>query len=260
VALASRKEKTMKSMRSKTRLERHGVSGITPLIVIGVAELVLAGCGSSGSSSTSNPPGNAPVFANSTAITNPYFPLAGLNQGILEGTEDGESVRVELTRKPGTKSFTVNGQTVTALILEEREFTDGELVEVSLNYFGQASDGTVYYFGEDVDDYEDGQIVGHDGAWLFGVHTQQLGVIMPGNPKIGDTFKPESVPGITEEDAEVVSLSETVTVPAGTFTNCLKVKETHDGQIEYKYYAPGVGLVREADEGDQPKLSLQSRQ
>ena len=48
----------------------------------------------------------------------------------------------------------------------EREKEDGELVEISYNYFAHCREtGDVWYFGEDVDDYEGGVIVGHGGAW-----------------------------------------------------------------------------------------------
>jgi hypothetical protein len=226
------------------------------ILVLAAVGFVMPGCGSSDSSparpSTEAP---APVFTNPTAITNPYLPLATLNQDVLEGTEEGEVVRVERTRKEGTKTFTVSGQAVAAMIVEDREFIDGELAEVTLDYLAQADDGTVYYLGEDVDDYEDGQIVGHEGAWLYGVHTQTLGVIMPAQPKVEDKFQPENVPGITREDAEVVSLSETVIVPAGTYTNVLKIKETHPaGEIEYKYYAPNVGVIKEEPEDGEVNL------
>jgi hypothetical protein len=196
-----------------------------------------------------------PVFSNPTRITNPFLPLSSLNQDILEGTEDGEKVRIERTRKEGTKTFAVGNQTVATVIIEDREFVDGELHEVALDYFAQADDGTVYYLGEDVDDYENGQIVDHGGAWLYGVHTKQLGVVMPAQPKVGTKFTPENVPSITREDAEVVAVSETVTVPAGMYTGCLKVREAHDdGDIEFKYYAPGVGVVKEEPEDGEVNL------
>ena len=69
---------------------------------------------------------------------------------------------------------------------------------------------------------------------------------MPADPKVGTKFQGENVPGITTEENEVVSVSETVTVPAGTFTNCLKIRGIlSDGTMEFKYYAPDVGVVKE---------------
>jgi len=42
------------------------------------------------------------------------------------------------------------------------------LIEVSQNFFAQADDGTVYYFGELVDTYGGGSVVSHEGSWLLG--------------------------------------------------------------------------------------------
>jgi hypothetical protein len=224
------------------------------LASMGVAAgIVIAMDARSGAAFAQKPP--MPVFTNPTAITNPYLPLASLNQDILEGTEGGQAVRVERTRKMGTKAFTINGQAVAALIMEDREFAGGALKEVTLDYFAQSDDGTVYYLGEDVDIYKNGQVVSHEGAWLYGVNTTQLGVIMPANPKVGDQFQSENVPGITREDDEVLSVSETVTVPAGTYTNCLRVKEKlSDGGTDYKYFAPNVGVVKEVPEDGEVNL------
>lgn len=201
-------------------------------------------------------------FSHPRDITNPYLPLAHLRQDILEGTEDGAKIRVERTILPDRhKKFKINGQKVDALVMEDREFKNGALEEVTLDYFAQDDAGNVYYLGEAVDDYTDGKISGHDGAWLLGKDTKIPGVIIPGHPQIGDQFKSEDVNAeITERD-EVISLNETVTVPAGTFDHCVKIKETPaDGKVEYKYYAPGIGVVREMPaSGDELLMSHTSR-
>jgi hypothetical protein len=190
-------------------------------------------------------------FSHPREIANPYLPLASLKQDILEGKEGSKELRIERTIKPDLrKTFKVGKQTVEVLVMEDREFESSQLAEITLDYFAQADNGAVYYLGEDVDEYKDGKVVGHSGAWLDGVQTKVPGVLLPGNPKLGDKFRSEDVPKITTEDNEVVSLSETLTVPAGTYQNCLKIKETlSDGAIEYKYYARGVGCIREQPEG-----------
>ncbi len=200
-------------------------------------------------------------FSHPRDITNPFLPLASLKQDILEGREGGKKVRIERTILPdATKTFRIGKQTVAALVMQDSEFVDGELEEVTLDYFAQDDNGTVYYLGEDVDEYKDGKIVGHSGAWLFGKDTPVPGIILPGHPKVGDKFKSEDVSrAITEED-EVLSLNETVTVPAGTYKNCLKLKEIlADGKIEFKWYAPGVGVVKEVMDADVDLISHKSR-
>lgn len=194
-------------------------------------------------------------FTNPTAITNGYLPLAHLHQDILEGKEDGKSVRVERAMKPGTRAFLIDGQKVEARIMEDREFIGGKLKEVTLDYFAQAEDGSVCYLGEKVDMYRDGKVIGHEGAWLVGEHSAKPGVIMPAHPKVGDKFRSENVPGIAVEDDEVVSVEETVTVPSGAYKHCVKIKEVVGGEApEYKYYAPGIGVVRELPSGGDVRL------
>jgi hypothetical protein len=192
----------------------------------------------------------APKFTHPRDITNPYLPLASLKQDILEGREGGATVRVERTAKPVLRrTFKIGKQSVETLAVEDREYENGQLAEVATDYFAQADDATVYYMGEEVDEYKDGKVVSHEGAWMYGKDTRKLTPLMPGNPQVGDKFRSEDVSKTLFEDDEVLSLTETVTVPAGSYDNCLKIKETlPDGQIEYKYFVKGVGCIREAPE------------
>jgi len=186
-------------------------------------------------------------FSHPRDITNPYLPLATLKQDTLEGTEGGKKVHIERTVMPDKhKTFTLGKQTIEALVVEDRELEDGALAEVVADYFAQDDAGMVYYLGEDVNEYQNGKVTGHDGSWLLGKDTQKPGVILPGNPKIGDKFKTEDVSKDINENDEVVSVFEHVIVPAGTYQNCVKVTEhLADGTTEYKYYAKGIGAVRE---------------
>jgi hypothetical protein len=188
----------------------------------------------------------SPVFSHSRDITNPYLPLASLKQDILEN----KSERVERTARPGVhKVFQLGGQTFEALTVEDREYSPGgDLIEATLDYFAQDDDGNVYYLGEDVDTYKNGQVSGHSGTWLLGKDTQKPGVLMPAHPQVGNQFMSEDVPKITWEKDAVVSVNETVTVPAGTFSHCVKIKEiASDGDTEIKFYAPGVGCIEEIE-------------
>lgn len=210
----------------------------------GCALLALA-CGSSFEPNY-NPPA---LFTNPTVITNAHLPLGTLTQDVLEGVEGGKSSLVIRTRLPGTRAFTVNGAQVLAIIVSDTVYTAGAVTEVALDYFVQSDNGDVYYFGEDVDEYANGQIVSHEGTWHLGVDTNKPGLFLPATPKVGDKFRSEDVPGITTENDEVIAVDETVTVTAGTYQHCVKVKEIlSDGAVEYKLYAPGVGVVREVPE------------
>lgn len=179
----------------------------------------------------------------STTGRNQYFILEPGFQLVLEGGD----TRLQVTVLNETR--VVAG--VTTRVVEEREWKGGQLYEVSRNFFAiceQTKD--VFYFGEDVDYYKDGKVVKHEGAWLAGVNGTKPGLIMPGNPKVGMRYYQEIAPGVAMDRAEIVSLNEKCATPAGTFTNCLKVKETSAIEFfarEYKYHAPGIGLVQDED-------------
>ncbi len=186
-------------------------------------------------------------FSHPREITNPYLPLANVRQDVLEGKESAKKIRIERTAKPDVKkTFKIGDQTIESLAFEDREFENDVLAEVALDYFAQDDNGTVYYLGEDVDEYQDGKVVGHEGSWLFGKDTPCPGILFPAKPKVGDKYKSEDVSNTIDELDEVVSISESVTTPAGTYKDCVKIKEhLADGTTEYKYFAKGVGVVRE---------------
>jgi hypothetical protein len=90
------------------------------------------------------------------------------------------------------------------------------------------------------------------GSWLGGVNCAQPGIVMNANPQVGDKYRQEYLPGEAEDEAEVVSLTETITAPYGTFNNCVKTKEytaLSPGDVENKYYCANVGLVSSHDVG-----------
>jgi len=135
-------------------------------------------------------------------------------------------------------------------VVEERETKGGRPVETSRNYFAiSTSTHDVYYFGEEVDIFKNGKVTAHEGAWLAGVAGARFGLTMPARPVLKQRYYQEIAPKIAMDRAEVVSLTETVKTPAGTFTNCLKTRETSQIErgSEFKYYAAGVGLVKDDD-------------
>lgn len=109
-----------------------------------------------------------PVFSHSTQITHPYFPLSSLQNDLYRGKEAGKAVRVTNKRVATKKTFMVGGKKVVPLAFEFREFVEGELKEVAIDYFAQDDAGNVYYLGEEVANYANGKVVGHEGAWLYG--------------------------------------------------------------------------------------------
>jgi len=197
------------------------------LAIVTVALALTVGCGGSDGPSASPAPTLNPADF-SAAVDNPLFPLAGIGPKVFEGDEtdpdSGEAfhTRIEHTVLPQTE--TIGG--VEAAVLQDREYHDGELVEATLDYFAQHRDGSVWYLGERVDEYEDGQLVGHEGQWLSGDGDNRAGVYMPAQPAAGQKFNQENAPGIAEDQSEVIAVDAAVEVPAGSFTGCLKARDS----------------------------------
>jgi hypothetical protein len=170
-----------------------------------------------------------------------YFVLMPGYQLVLESSSEKVTITVlDETRVVGG---------VTTRVVEERTEVRGELDELARNFIAMdATTGDVFYFGEEVDYYKEGVVVSHDGSWLAYVDGSQPGLFMPGTPVVGMKYYQEVAPGIAEDRAEVLSTTETVTVPAGTFANSLRTREDNPldpGAIEEKVYALGVGFIQE---------------
>ena len=169
---------------------------------------------------------------------NPYFILEPGHQRILETSAD----KLIITVLKDTKM--VSG--VETRVVEEREWEDGQLVEVSRNFFAICTrTNDVFYFGEEVDMYKDGKITGHGGAWLAGQSGATPGVIMPGTFLLGSRYYQEMAEDVAMDRGENTEMDLTIETPAGTFNHCVKVVETSplESGKSIKIYAPGIGLV-----------------
>ena len=216
------------------------------LLVMAVGTLVLFGCQPANEQKQDSASWTADFSMDKADLSptgrNPYFILEPGYSLVLAGGDE----QVTITILDEVKE--VDG--VQMRVVEERETKDGKLVEVSRNFFAISKrTNSVYYFGEEVDIYKDDKVVGHEGAWLAGVNGAKFGLMMPGLPLLGARYFQEVAPAVAMDRAEIVSLDETLNTPGGEFKNCLKVEETTPlelGNKEYKYYAPGIGIVQDA--------------
>ncbi|HEU4780487.1 MAG TPA: hypothetical protein VFS58_11450 [Steroidobacteraceae bacterium] len=193
---------------------------------------------------------------------NAYFPLKPGRQLYYNNAKcmaEGECEELEelwITIEAETRRITLGSgkhrQQVIARVVEERETEDGELKEISRNYFSVCAPARdVYYFGEQVDIYEDGEIVSHDGAWLAGRNGALPGIIMPDSAfLLGTRYYQERAAGLALDRAEHVAAGLQLMLPAGTFKDCIKTVETsplEPGSESIKFYCPGVGMVVDND-------------
>jgi len=188
-------------------------------------------------------------------VDNPYFPLRPGTTFIYDGHTAKGFEHDEFAVTRNTRVIL----RVTCVEVHDTVTVDGELTEDTLDWFAQDRDGNVWYFGENTHELEDGLITTIDGTFMAGVNGDKPGIIMKAHPAIGDFYRQEFSLSNAEDFAETVSLAASVTVPAGTFHNCLKSKETtplETDLLEYKFYAPGVGnvLTVDARTGDREEL------
>jgi hypothetical protein len=182
-----------------------------------------------------------------TNITNQFFPLPVGQEWVYFGVEQGEPIGLRITVLNETETFKFGRTTVTTLVVEELEWIDAnrnnivdpgeELLEVSRNFYAQTEEGTVCYFGETVDIYEEGVIVSHEGAWRADDKRNKPGIFMPANPQKGMTFQQEFAPGVAEDEATIIKVGK----------DAITVRDFNplDGSSGTKVYQAGVGLVRD---------------
>jgi hypothetical protein len=213
--------------------------------LIGAAVLAAACGGGSPAPEGAGPTGDigVDVAELSPAIDNPYVAFGSLRRTVHEGQLEGTTVRVESTVRDAPAE--IAGVQVT--VVDVSEFEDDELVEKTEDYYAQDRAGVVYYMGERVDDYEDGAVIGHSGQWLANEPGNQAGVFMPAAPRVGDAFEQERAPGVAEDRSTVIETGLSVTVPSGSFSDCIRTEDVDPlgGAAEQKVYCRGVGLVRE---------------
>ena len=110
-------------------------------------------------------------FSNSTQIDNQWYPLIPGTQFIYEGS----AVRGSGLR-PHRVVFTVTDLTkvingVRTVVMWDRDFNNGKLVEAELAFHAQDNAGNVLESGEYPEEYERGKFVGAASTWIAGVES-----------------------------------------------------------------------------------------
>ena len=180
-------------------------------------------------------------------IDNPYLPFIPGSAWVYEDTLEGGIVeRNEIIVLQETHD--VNG--VSATVVHDIVYLDGQIVEETYDWYAQDKGGNVWYLGEAVDNYENGAVVNHDGSWEWGVDGALPGVMMWADPSahLNEQYYQEYYAGEAEDTGKVLSIDEKVAVPFGSFENVVKTYDFSaiDPDLqEHKFYAKGVGLIKE---------------
>jgi len=177
-------------------------------------------------------------------VDNEFFPLTPGKKTVYEGTTDAGLEHIEVLVLDETK--VVMG--VTCVVVRDTVSVDGAVTEDTYDWYAQDDEGNVWYMGEDSKEYEGGEVVSTAGSWEAGVDGALPGIVMVADPQVGVSYRQEYYAGEAEDMALVVSLTESATVPYGSFQNLLMTSEWNPlepGVVEHKYYAEGIGVVLE---------------
>jgi hypothetical protein len=160
---------------------------------------------------------------------------------------------VEVLNQPRT----IQGVTVTTL--RDRVWLNGVLVEDTIDWLAQQSNGDVRYFGEIVKNFENGLLANLDGSFEAGKDGAKSGIWVRYAPRVGEFYRQEWAPTNAEDMVEILDLDAPDAVP---FRGTAPVLKTRDftplspDAIEFKFYVPGVGFVLEVnpDTGEELRL------
>ena len=198
------------------------------------------------------PTGAAPVNldpANFSAdITNPYWPMKPGTRWTYRNVEAGEPPQeIVIVVTTDTKKL-ANG--ITARVVRDTARSEGQIIEDTLDWYAQDSDGNVWYMGEDTAEFEEGKIVSRDGSWEAGADGALPGIMLPAQPQVGQKYRQEYKKGEAEDNGEVLATNHLVEVEAGRYKDALVTMDTSTIEpdvVEYKFYAPGVGPLLALD-------------
>lgn len=225
--------------------------GSASIIAVAASAVALAACGSgseSSSTTSSLPQGSEPVELDpadfTTAIDNPYWPMAPGARWVYRETNPGEPVQRVVVRVTDRTRTMPNG--VEARIVTDVVTSGGEPVEVTDDFYAQDGDGNVWYLGEKTAEYRNGEVATRAGSFEAGAGGAQAGIAMPADPADGMSYRQEYLKGEAEDQGEVLSVDEQVQVPTGHYTGALMTRDSNPLEprvSELKFYARGVGPV-----------------
>jgi len=226
------------------------IISISIILIVLISNLILSGCSAN---TTDKEPKNTETKEEEynpkidpkdfvSKVDNKYFTLTPGKKFIYEGKTEEGTERIEVVVTNETRKV----MEVTATVVHDTVWLEGEMIEDTYDWYAQDKEGNVWYLGEDSKEYEKGNVVSNKGSWEAGVDGAKAGIMMPANPSVGDSYRQEYYKGVAEDMGDIVAFDQKVTVPYGTFENCLQTRDwskTEKTLNEYKYYSADVGFL-----------------
>lgn len=188
-------------------------------------------------------------FEDSASVDHRWYPLQPGMRLDYRGSslDEGERLNHGVTIIVTDLVKVIDG--VPNVVVWERDYTDGELVETELALFAQDTDGHIWHMGEYPEEWEDGEFL-EAPAWVHGIAGATAGITIPHTPEMGTPdyaqgFAPKP---INWEDRGVVHETGGRTcVPEDCYSDVVVIAEFERSikeAFQDKFYAPGVGVVR----------------
>jgi hypothetical protein len=193
-----------------------------------------------------------------TNITNKYFALPAGKKMTYESTDlRGITERIEIEIL--NESKVIEG--VETAIYLDKVYSNGQLVEETRDYLAQHKNGDVWYFGEDVNNFFNGNLLNHSGSFIHGKDGAKAGIWMKAEQRVGDSYRQEYYLGQAEDMRDTLATGLTVSTKSGTYTDCVKVYDwtpLEKNSREHKYYCPKVSslvLIEDLETGQRSELT-----
>lgn len=189
------------------------------------------------------------TFDRSTIIDNKWFPLRPGAQLVFVGSSREEGKRVGHREVFTVTDLTKVVDGVRTVVIWDRDYSGGRLVESELTFFAQDNHGNVWHLGQYPEEYENGTFVGAP-TWLAGMKGARAGIVMrsrprPGTPSYSQGFAPPPINWV--DHAAIYKTGIRTCVPVRCYDGVLVTREFETGKpqaFQLKYYARGVGNVR----------------
>jgi hypothetical protein len=197
-------------------------------------------------------------FDRSATVDNEWLPLRPGTQLVFVGSTKEEKSRIPHRLVSTVTDLTKVVNDVRGVMIWERDYTEGNMVEAELALFAQDKAGNVWHLGQYPEEYENGKFV-RAPAWLAGVRGARAGVVMRADPRAGTPgyaqgYAPPPVNWV--DHAKIYRQGVKTCVPAGCYRNVLVIREYETGKpdaFQVKYYARGLGNVRVGWAGSKDK-------
>jgi uncharacterized membrane protein YkoI len=188
-----------------------------------------------------------------------YYPIIPGHRQVHENPNHPDGFyRKETIVLPDLEPFDLPGiGRFMASVIQEEEYIDSVLMQRALNWYAlDRVNNNLYVFGEvSWEINEEGKPV-FAGTWRAGDPdgngVAEPGLLMPGTVMLGARYIFDGSETMAWGGSEILETGLAYTVPAGTFNNCIRVREQgllNLTDITDKVWCPVVGVVMDTSDG-----------